>query len=184
MIREITLHGRIINYRFEYKSVKNINLRIKSDGSVWVSANRFTKFETVENFMKLKADFILKAIDKYAVSKLETKTRYFAEDELKALVKSMCDNAYPYYREKGIAYPQIKFREMVSMWGNCYHKKGVLTFNINLIYAPYECVEYVVWHEFTHFLEPNHSERFYNELSKVYPEWKCAKLKLKGIILK
>lgn len=184
MIREITLHGRLIKYKFEYKSVKNINLRIKSDGAVCVSANRFTRIDTIESFMNSKADFILKAIDKYAVSRHETRICYYAEDELKALVELLCDKAYPYYREKGIPYPKIKFRKMVSMWGNCYHKKGVLTFNTNLIYAPYECVEYVVWHEFTHFLEPNHSYLFYNELSKVYPNWKNARAKLKGIVLR
>ena len=184
MVREIALHGRVIKYNFEYKSVKNINLRIKQDGCVYVSANRFTKVETIESFMKSKADFILNAVDKYSAVKQENKTQYFTENELKELIAELCDKAYPYYREKGIAYPQIKFRKMVSMWGNCYHKRGILTFNTNLIYAPFECIEYVVWHEFTHFLEPNHSERFYKELSKVYPNWKNARAKLKGIVLR
>ena len=72
-------------------------------------------------------------------------------------------------------------RKMVSQWGNCNSQKGILTFNINLMYAPPECVKYVAVHEFTHFLQPNHSDKFYKELSKVCPEWKNFRQKLKNI---
>ena len=40
MIKEIKLNNTVIKYDLQYKKVKNINLRIKADGSVCVSANR------------------------------------------------------------------------------------------------------------------------------------------------
>ena len=184
MIRNINLCGRIISYNFEYKNVKNINVRIKSDGSVNVSANRWIKKETVESFLVSKSDFILSAIDKYKNSNATELFKFFTEDELKELVFSLCRKAYPYYEKMGIPYPVVKFRRMVSMWGNCRPQKAVLTFNTNLVYAPSECVEYVVWHEFTHFLQSNHSEKFYKELEKVCPDWKEKRKKLKGIVLR
>ena len=90
---------------------------------------------------------------------------------------------YPYFEEKGIKYPEIKFKKMISQWGNCRKEKGILTFNKNLIYAPFECIRYVVLHEFTHFLEPNHSDKFYKELEKVCSNYKELRKRLKNIIL-
>ena len=39
MIHSILLGGKEIQYNLERKKVKNINLRIKPDNSVWISAN-------------------------------------------------------------------------------------------------------------------------------------------------
>ena len=184
MIRKINLEGCVVYYNFEYKAVKNINVRIKSDGSVNVSANRRIKIETVEEFLLSKSAFILNAVDKYKNAEKTELIKYYTEEELKDLVYSMCESVYPYYKKFGISYPTIKFRKMVSMWGNCRPQKGILTFNTNLVYAPCECIEYVVLHEFTHFLHSNHSEKFYRELANVCPEWLEKRKKLKEIVLR
>lgn len=33
------------------------------------------------------------------------------------------------------------------------------------------CIEYVVVHEFTHFLQPNHSKNFYMQMTMFMPDW-------------
>ena len=60
-------------------------------------------------------------------------------------------------------------------------EQGKITFNTNLMYAPPECIEYVVLHEFCHFLQANHSKLFYAELAKVCPDWKEMRKMLKNI---
>jgi len=182
--KTIELCGKNIKYTLEYKSVKNINLRIKSDGSVHVSANRRVPVSVIEHFVQSKAEFILKALDKYQSKTQQEKIRYFEDDEIKQVVTDLCKKVYPYYEKLGVTFPQIKFRKMVSQWGNCHTKKCVLTFNTALCFAPIECIEYVVCHEFTHFLVPNHSQRFYDELCKAFPDWKNCRKKLKEINLK
>ena len=181
MNREIILGDRTIKYDLEYKKVKNINLRIKSDCSVCVSANKRVTIKAIDDFVLSKADFILRALEKYKNMPVKEQKQYYTEDELKELILALCNNVYPYYEKQGIKHPEIKFRKMVSRWGSCHTKKGILTFSTNLMYAPAECIEYVVWHEFTHFLQPNHSTRFYDELAKVYPNWKECRKKLKEI---
>ena len=126
---------------------------------------------------------ILKSVEKIKNLRNNEKKQYFSEIEIRELILAYCENIYPYFRDKGIKYPEVKFRKMVSQWGNCNVKKGILTFNTNLVYAPMDCIQYVVLHEFTHFLHPNHSIFFYNELEKVCPSWKETKKKLKEIIL-
>lgn len=182
MLKEIQLKDRTIQYNLIYKNVKNINLRIKPDGSLSVSANRYVSENMVDDFLKSKATFILGVLEKFENS--GENTQYFSDKEIKNIILNICDKVYPYYREKGIDYPTIKFRKMTSRWGSCHTKKRTLTFNTNLMYAPIHCTEYVVHHEFTHFIVPNHSQKFYEELSKSCPDWKCRRQELKKIILK
>ena len=180
MKKAVFYNGKHLDYELTYKDVKNINLRIKPDGSICVSANKRVPQKFIEEFILSKAGFILKAQKKY---ENREKIRYFAEDEIRDVILDLCKKAYPYFEKKGIKYPQIKFRKMTSRWGSCHPAKGILTFNTNLMYAPPECVEYVVLHEFTHFLQANHSKAFYYELSAVCPDWKLRRKRLKEIAL-
>ena len=184
MNREIILGNRTIKYDLQYKKVKNINLRIKPDGSINVSANKKVPQKVLDDFIISKAEFILRALEKYKNMPVKEQKQYFTEDEVKEQIHDLCNKAFPYYEKRGIKYPEIKFRKMVSRWGSCHFQKGILTFNTNLMYAPTECIEYVVWHEFTHFLQPNHSSKFYDELAKVYPNWKECRKKLKEISIR
>lgn len=181
MIKEIKINEKTIKYDLQYKKVKNINLRIKPDGSIHVSACIRAPQKVIDEFILSKADFILKALDKCANRLKKTRVQYFTEDEIRDVILELCEKIYPYFENSGVKYPTIKFRRMVSQWGNCHSQKGILTFNTNLMYAPIECIEYVVAHEFTHFLEPNHSSKFYDELAKIMPDWKARRQKLKGI---
>lgn len=184
MKRYINLGQKTIEYTLEYKRVKNINLRIKSDATVYVSANKRVSVAEIEYFMKSKAEFILKAMDKFEKMPKKERVQYFREDEIRDVITDICKKVYPCFENRGVKYPIIKFRKMVSRWGSCNYVKGIVTFNTSLMYAPYECIEYVVYHEFCHFLEANHSKAFYMELERVYPRHKEYRKILKGISIR
>ena len=181
MTKEITLNNRKIEYDLQYKSVKNINLRIKPDGAVCVSASRRVPLDVIEGFLLSRAEFILNALTRYEKRCDVPQTQYFSETEVRGIILEFCQKAYPYFRAMGVDFPVIKFRKMVSRWGSCHPTKGILTFNINLMYAPPECIEYVVLHEFCHFLQANHSGMFYAELEKVCPHWRGCRKRLREI---
>ncbi len=181
MKKAVVFQNRVIQYDFQIKKVKNINLRIKSDGTVHVSANQSVSEQFIDAFVLSKAEFILKVLERNENNSEKPQKKYFEEEEIQDIILALCQRAYPYYQCLGIKYPQIKFRKMVSRWGSCHPAKGILTFNINLMYAPKECIEYVVLHEFTHFLHGNHSSKFYEELEKVCPDWKLCRNQLKEI---
>ena len=180
MLRRIEQYN--ITYNLERKKVKNINLRIKADGSVHVSAHRLVPQAMIDSFVESRAALILRT-QAQLLSKPAPR-QHFAEDEIRDVVLGLCKKVYPYYEKLGIAFPQIRFRKMVSQWGNCRAKEGILTFNTALIYVPLECIEYVVYHEFTHFLQQNHSKLFYAELEKVCPDWKVLRKRIKEISLR
>lgn len=97
-----------------------------------------------------------------------------------AEVTKTCEAVYPHFAARGVKYPEIKFRRMTSRWGSCQPAKGILTFNTALISVPRECMEYVVVHEFAHFLRPDHSAFFYAEVEKLIPDWKKYRKALRG----
>ena len=70
--------------------------------------------------------------------------------------------------------PSIRLMTMRTQWGNC-SPSGVLTLNPHLVKAPTICIDYVILHELCHLVEHNHSERFYQLLNQVMPDW--AKIK-------
>lgn len=63
--RSVVVENREICYHLERKNVKNLNLRVRKDGSVFVSANEMVPFEEIDKFIHSKASYILKAIDHF-----------------------------------------------------------------------------------------------------------------------
>lgn len=228
MIKKIDLKGRSITYNLERKNVKNINLRIKADQSIYMSANNCVSDAVLEDFLKEKADYILKALDHYAeIAKYAPSPKQYIDGEsfkilghdrrlkviqgkrnmvesdeayifltvkdaadfdlkkktmdkwlknyCKEILHAVCESVYPKFQKYGVEYPELRFRNMISRWGSCQPKRKILTFNISLIEAPFACIEYVVTHEFTHFLQPNHSKKFYNQLAMFMPDWQERK---------
>ena len=89
-----------------------------------------------------------------------------------ALLLEICREYYPYFKPYGIAFPKVSFRQMTSRWGSCRPQKQAITLNTALVKVPRRAVEYIVVHEFTHFLHPDHSVRFYEAVARVMPDWK------------
>lgn len=228
MIKTINLNGRGISYHLERKNVKNINLRIKADQSITVSASVRVSDNVIEEFLRAKAEYILRALDHYAeIAKYAPKPKQYVDGEsfkilghdrrlrvvqgkrnaiesdesyitlmvkdpadlelkkktmdrwmknyCKEILLAVCESVYPKFQKYGVEFPELRFRNMVSRWGSCQPKRRILTFNIALIEAPLSCIEYVVTHEFTHFLQPNHSKKFYGQLAVFMPDWQERK---------
>ncbi len=177
----ITLQNKTLYYELTYKRVKNVNLRISPDGSVRVSAPRYVSRRQIEAFLRQKETFILNALKKQEDSKQKELLPILSEEEIRPYITSLCKKHYPYFEKKGVPFPTIKFRKMVSRWGSCHSQKGILTFNTHLRFAPHSSIQYVVLHELTHFLVPNHSKEFYDELRKVCPDYMKERKKLREI---
>lgn len=61
--RSIVFEGVTITYQLEYKEVKNLNLRIRKDGQVYVSANPLVPLEEIDSFVLRKGTYILSALE-------------------------------------------------------------------------------------------------------------------------
>jgi len=65
-----------------------------------------------------------------------------------------------------------------SLWGSCSVAKN-LNLNFNLIFVPYEAMEYVVVHELCHLQHMNHSRDFWQLVESVLPDYKARQKLLK-----
>lgn len=79
--------------------------------------------------------------------------------------------------------PEIRLMTMRTQWGNC-SPSGVLTLNPHLVKAPTICIDYVILHELCHLAEHNHSDRFYQLMNQVMPDWVGRKETLDGMAAK
>ena len=66
MERTICIDGKTIPYTLERKRVKNINLRVRRDGSVFVSASPLVPLRVIERFLLSRGAFLLRAAEKSA----------------------------------------------------------------------------------------------------------------------
>ena len=64
-IRRVFCDQRRVEYRLTRKNVKNVNLRIKADGSILISANYDVSVEFIDNFVKHKQEIIIRTLDEY-----------------------------------------------------------------------------------------------------------------------
>lgn len=94
-----------------------------------------------------------------------------ALDFLKTRIKEL----YPIIGKYGKPQPRIYIRKMRTLWGSCSVNRQVVTFNQYLIKAKPACIDYVVLHELSHFIYPNHSKQFYDFLSIHMPDWRERK---------
>ena len=185
MQRTVRIGNYTIHYELEIKPVKNINLRIRPDGSIHVSANRRHSIRQIEELFASNAKMILRAMDHAAVlrenaSEIRQVSREQEGKEAEKVVEEYCRKYYPFFSHScGGQMPEIRYRRMRSRWGSCAPKKRVLTFNTRLAYVPERCVEYVVVHEFCHFLFADHSSRFYEAVSSCLPDWKMRRAELR-----
>lgn len=78
---------------------------------------------------------------------------------------------YSLFKEK-IPYPKLKIRKMTSRWGVCNVKDKTVTLNFELIKRDIKYLDYVIVHELSHFIHPNHSKSFWFLVSKYIPNYK------------
>lgn len=69
---------------------------------------------------------------------------------------------------------RVTIRNQKTRWGSC-SSKGSLNFNWRLMMAPAEVIDYVVVHELCHLIHPNHSKKFWNQVSAILPDYRVRK---------
>ena len=81
MKKNIVLSGITVQYDLQRKNVKNINIRIKKDLSIHVSAPTCVTQKRIEEILLSKSDFILSALNKYE-NQIKNKKTYLKQHHL------------------------------------------------------------------------------------------------------
>ena len=221
-MEHVIFNGREIEYSIIRKNVKNINLRIRQDSSVVVSASPLVPKAFIEAFVTENAEKILKAMDKmnakaalqpefengstvkllgksYTLEIIESSSNSYYVDEnkitlyvkesdkmvnrqstynlllvntSKVVFPKLLKECYPPFEKVCGSVPELKIKTLKSQWGNCYHKRNLITLNSRLAAYDFNVIRSVIYHEYCHFVHHNHSKEFYSLLGSVMPDWK------------
>lgn len=158
-------------------NIENIEKMLKQDLKKQVKEKNFYLFgkkyniiynENINNIIIQEDNLIIKnqeQLNKYIDKLLITKYRSQIE--------------YWYNKfEETIPIPNLKIRKMKTRWGVCNTKNNNITLNYYLYKYDIECLDYVIVHELSHFIEGNHSKKFWNIVEKYYPNYKEIRKKL------
>ena len=97
----------------------------------------------------------------------------------KDIFQERLDYWYQNFNRK-IPYPSLTIRKMTSRWGVCNSKLKRVTLNLELIKKDISCLDYVIVHELSHFIEMNHSNRFWKVVEENYPNYKEVRKVMKN----
>ncbi len=123
----------------------------------------FTYLGKVYDVIRTSSDGIALGENKVFVNKyIEPKEiDKWYKKEANTVFKERFDLCYKNFTRK-IPYPSLTIRKMTTRWGVCNVKSKRVTLNLELIKWPIYCIDYVIMHEFSHLIHPNHSKDFWN----------------------
>ena len=99
----------------------------------------------------------------------------------RGFMETLAQQVYGEFQRAGytVPTPTLRLRYMTSRWGSCIPVNESITMNTRLLLGPTKFAHYVMVHEFAHFIEANHSSRFYKVMSDVLPNWQQVKVKMR-----
>lgn len=80
----------------------------------------------------------------------------------------------------GFSVEKWAVRRMKTKWGTCNPESRSLWFNTELAKKEPLCLEYIVVHEMTHFLERTHNDQFIALMDSHLPNWRSTRDLLNG----
>lgn len=175
--KEIVIDG--ITLTLTHKRVKNLNLRVRADGSVALSVPLRCSTAQAQAFVRARAQWIASAQTRAAQRGAPTPCTVLPQDAL-ALFTTVSERVFPLFAEALCGErPTLKVRLMKTRWGVCSPAKKQITLNLALAQKPMAAVEYVVVHEYAHFVRADHSPAFWAVVERVLPDWKARRALLK-----
>lgn len=94
-------------------------------------------------------------------------------------LKSAVESRLPVWEAKtGLYASGVQIRNMKSRWGTCNVQTGRILLNLQLAKQPPVCLDYVLVHELTHLRHADHSSAFWEDVFRVFPNWKQVQRQL------
>ena len=165
-----------MEYQIIRSDRKSLGLEVRPDGQVVVRAPRRLGKAEIQKFVTEHESWIRKHLEKVRErQKSRQETKKLSMEEIQSLADQalkVIPERVAYYAPKvGVDYGRITIRNQRSRWVSC-SSKGNLNFNCLLMLTPPEVIDSVVVHELCHRKEMNHSDRFYAEVLRVFPDYR------------
>ncbi len=171
-----------VEYTLVRKRVKNLNLRLGPGGCVRVSAPARVSGAAVDAFVASRAGWVQAARRRQQAAEAARAATHAPEPAV-CLARFPAGSARVFPRFSpvlGGEKPVIKVRDMRTRWGSCHPAKRRITLATRLALQPAQAIEYVVVHEYCHFVHPDHQAAFWALVESILPDYKARRALLKG----
>ena len=98
--------------------------------------------------------------------------------EAKKIFKERLDYLHSTF-SRNIPSVSLRIRKMSTRWGVCNTKSHVITLNLELIKRDIKYLDYVIIHELSHLIYPNHSHDFWELVGENCKDYKKIKKEMK-----
>ncbi len=99
--------------------------------------------------------------------------------QAKVIFQEELDKIYNIF-PTNIPYPSLTIRSMKTRWGVCNVRTKRVTLNLELIKKDIKYLDYVIAHELSHLVYPNHSNSFWKLVEKVIPNYKLLRKEMRN----
>ena len=170
-----------ITFTLTRRRVKNLNLRVRADGSVAVSAPSAMPLREIDAFVASRAAWVTHAQEKFARRRAaEAAVPLPAREEALAGMQALCRAWWPYFEGRCPGpMPAVRVRDMHTRWGSCSLRTRTVCFALRLWTMPPAAREYVAVHELCHLLHPDHSPAFWAEVARLLPDYAARRALLR-----
>jgi len=181
MQKQIKIKNKNIVYKIrQSQRAKRMRLAVYCDGAVVVTQPKNVSINTLEYYIKQKADWLIGKLEFFANLKTTmppaSHQDYLSKkDQVLNLVSVKIEKLNIIY---GFKFHKINIKNQKTRWGSCSRKCN-LNFNYRIIYLPDKVAEYIIAHELCHLREFNHSQKFWNLVSRSMPNYLDLKRSLK-----
>lgn len=97
--------------------------------------------------------------------------------QARIIFKENLDEIYKIFPVE-IPYPSLTIRKMKTRWGVCNTRLKKITLNLELIKKDKKYLDYVIVHELSHLVYPNHGSDFWHLVSILVPNYKVLRKEL------
>ena len=188
----------------EKKNIKNMYLKVKEDLNIYVTCNNFVSDKKIEKWITENKEVIKKMLEReqkriiknndfyflgnkydivyinfYEEVEVSENKIYAKNKETKRIFKENIEYCLNNFYEK-IPKFSLKTRKMKTRWGVCNRGNNTITLNSLLIHYDCDVIKYVIYHELSHFIHPNHSKAFWDLVNKYVPNYKILRNRLKN----
>ena len=136
----------------------------------------------IENFISKKANWVLSKLEVCKLFNNKDKTAKklgggYLRNKSKAIM-FIKDRIEELNKNYGFDFNRINIKNQKTRWGSCSKKRN-LNFNYKIIFLSKKVADYIIIHEMCHLKEFNHSQKFWDLVSKVFPDYKEIRAELK-----
>lgn len=182
MKKRIELHKKKVEYTLKVsKRARRMRLAIYCNGNFIVTVPQNVNKSIIEQFIIRKSQWIIDKLEYFKSISEQTFARSTKKDYLKHKdnALNLAQRRIEYFNKTcSFKFNKINIKNQKTRWGSC-SRKGNLNLNYKIALLPERLADYIIAHELCHLKEFNHSQKFWNLVAKIVPDYLNIRKELK-----